>query len=90
MLTDWSANPLDCVQRVCLDLGLTINADKSEVMVLRKGGFLGRSENWFGDGNFLDIVNRYLYLGFTFTTTMNANEAATQLAVKKRSPSSTS
>ena len=27
-------------------------------------------------------MNRYLYLGFTFTTTMNANEAAKQLAVK--------
>ena len=49
--------------------------------VFRKGGFLGRSETWFIDGNFLEVMNRYLYLGFTFTTATNANEAAKQLAV---------
>ena len=29
---------LDCLQRVCLDLGLTVNTDKSKVMVLKKVG----------------------------------------------------
>ena len=72
---------LDCLQRVCLNWGLTVNTDKSKVMVFRKGGFLGRSERWFIGGNILEVVNRYLYLGFTFTTAMNANEAAKQLAV---------
>ena len=42
---------------------------------------MGRSERWFIGGNILEVVNRYLYLGFTFTTAMNANEAAKQLAV---------
>ena len=73
---------LDCLQRVCLDLGLTVNTDKSKVMVFRKGRLLGRSERWFIGGNILEVVNRYLYLGFTFTTAMNANEAAKQLAAK--------
>ena len=53
-------------------------------MVLRKGGYLGRSEKWFIYGNFLEVVHRYFYLGFTFTTTMNANEAAKRLAVKEK------
>ena len=43
---------------------------------------MGRSERRFTGGNILEVVNRYLYLGFTFTTAMNANEAAKQLAVK--------
>ena len=77
---------LDCLQRVCLDLDLTINTDISKVVVFRKGGFLGRSEKWFIDGHFLEVENRYLYLGFTFTTTMSANEAAKQLAVKRKKP----
>ena len=72
---------LDCLQRVCLDLALAVNTDKSKVMVFRKGRFLGRSERWFIGGNILEVVNRHLYLGFTFTTAMNANEAAKQLAV---------
>ena len=52
------------------------------MMVFRKGVFLGRSERWFIGGNIVEVVNRYLYPGFTFTTAMNANEAAKQLAVK--------
>ena len=51
-------------------------------MVFRKGGFLGRSERWFVGGHILEVMNRHLYLCFTFTTVMNANEAAKQLAVK--------
>ena len=43
---------------------------------------MGRSERWFIGGNTLEVVNRYLYLCFTFTTAMHANEAAKQLAVK--------
>ena len=70
-----------------LDLGLTVNTDKSKVVVLRKNGCLGRSERWFIGGNILEVVNGYLYLGFTFTTAMNADEAAKQLAVMgKKSP----
>ena len=56
-------------------------------MVFRKGGFLGRRERWFIGGNILEVVNRYLYLGFTFTSAMNANQAAKHLAVQgKKSP----
>ena len=69
----------------------TINTEKSKVMVFRKGRwYLGRSGKWFIDRNILELVNRYLYLGFTFTTTMNANEAAMQLAVRGKKPSLTS
>ena len=58
-----------------------------KVVAFRKGGSLGRSERWFIGGNILEVVNRYLYLGFTFTTAINANEEAKQLAVKgKKSP----
>ena len=43
---------------------------------------MGKSERWFIGGNILEVVNRYMYLGFTFTTAMNASEAAKQLALK--------
>ena len=51
-------------------------------MVFRKGWFLERSYEWFIDGNISEVENKYLYRGFTFTTAMNANEAAKQLAAK--------
>ena len=73
---------LDCVHRLCMELGLKINTDKSKIMVFRKGGFLGRHEHWSIDGNQLEVVNRYAYLGFTFTTSMSLQESTHQLALK--------
>jgi hypothetical protein len=67
---------------MCTELGLTINTDKSKVMVFRHGGFLARSEKWSVDGQDLEVVNNYVYLGFTFTTTMSLRESANQLAIK--------
>ena len=73
---------IDCVHRVCEELGLTVNIDKTKVMVFRKGGFLGQHEKWFIDGKRLEVVNKYVYLGYTFTTTMSPFEGVKQLAVK--------
>ena len=73
---------LDCVHRLCMELGLEINTEKSKIMVFRKGGFLGRYEQWSIDGNELEVVNKYVYLGFTFTTSMRLQESAKQLALK--------
>ena len=70
---------LDCLQTVCPDLGLTVNRQKQSD-AFRKDGFLGRSEKWFIDGNILEVVSRHQYFDFTFTTTMNANQSAKQLA----------
>lgn len=75
---------LDCVHRLCMELGLNINTDKSKIMVFRKGGFLGRHEKWSVDGHQLEVVNRYVYLGFTFSTSMSLHESANQLALKGR------
>ena len=73
---------LDCVHRLCMELGLKINTEKSKIMVFRKGGFLGRYEQWSIDGNQLEVVNKYVYSGFTFTTSMSLQESAKQLALK--------
>ena len=65
-----------------MELGLKINTEKSKIMVFRKGGFLGRCEEWSIDGNQLEVVNKYVYLGFTFTTSMSLQESAKQPALK--------
>ena len=75
-------NQLNCLTQVCASIGLEINKDKTKVMVFRKGGFLGRAEKWYIGGQQLEVVNSYVYLGFTFTTTMSFTSSANQLAVK--------
>ena len=89
-LSSYRAHQQDCkpnliAYRVWFDLGLTVSTVKSKLMVFRKGWFLERSYEWFIDGNNSEVENKYLYRGFTFTTAMNANEAAKRLAIKQRS-----
>ena len=45
-----------------------MNNNKSKVIVFRKGGFWAAKEKWFLDGAVLEVVNKYKYLGLTFST----------------------
>ena len=56
---------INSLQRASDSLGLTVNIDKTKVMVFRKGGFLGKKEKWTLDGKPLEVVNSYKYLGYT-------------------------
>ena len=53
------------------ELGLSINIDKTKVIVFRKGGFLNKDEKWHIDGTMIDVVNNYKYLGYTVTTKLS-------------------
>ena len=51
-------------------------------MVFRKGGFLGLRERWFYEGERLEVVNSYCYLGFLFTTKLSVKLGTSQLVTK--------
>jgi hypothetical protein len=73
---------INLLTNACKDLNLTVNSDKTKVMVFRKGGPLSRKLSWNLEGNPLEIVNQYNYLGFTFTTQMSFNKGVDVLAAK--------
>lgn len=77
-------NQLNVLNDACKRLYLKINLEKTKVIVFRKGGFLGAAEKWHIDGNNLEIVNEYNYLGFLFTTKMSINKGVEALAQKGR------
>ena len=77
-------NQINILNEGCKRLFLTINTDKTKVMVFRKGGFLGKNEKWHLNGKLLEVVNEYNYLGFMFTTTMSLQRGVSALAVKGR------
>ena len=66
-----------CCKKQPKRLGLTANSDKSKVVVFRKEGFLGAREKWVFNGNKLEVVNSYKYLGLTFSA------AVEDMAVRK-------
>ena len=54
-------------------LGLKINIDKTKIMVFRKGGHLSSRENWYLGEQTIEIVGKYKYLGFNFSTMLSYN-----------------
>ena len=66
-------------------LGLKINLEKTKIIVFRKGGFLSKYEHWFYEGNKVDVVNSYKYLGFDFTTKMSMQSSISSFVIKSKS-----
>ena len=53
-------------------------------MIFRKGEHIASGEKWFYNGNEIEIVNSYKYLGYTLTTNLSANYACEEYAVKAK------
>ena len=75
-------NQLNVLQEATQRLGLTVNLDKSKVVVFRKEGFLGAREKWVFNGNKLEVVNSYKYLELTFSTRLSFSAAVEDMAVR--------
>ena len=73
-------NQLNHLNSMCKEHSLSINTEKSKVMVFRKGGFLGKNEKWFLEGNEVEVVNSYTYLSYTFTTKLSVCQGVSLLA----------
>lgn len=58
----------------CEKWNLSVNLNKSKIMVFRKGGKLKRTEKWFYKGVEIEIVNEYCYLGVTLTPSLSLNK----------------
>lgn len=69
------------LKRYCDQWGLSVNLDKSKIMIFRRGGRLGKGDKWKWEGNNIGIVNKYKYLGITLTPrlsfTTHAEERST-------------
>ena len=56
-------NSLDSLLDYCNSWGLEVNYTKTKIMVIRKRGHIHDTEKWYYDGNALDIVDQFNYLG---------------------------
>ena len=77
-------NQIDNLEKASKSLGLTVNLDKTKVMIFRKGGHIAAGGKWFYDGKEMEIVNSYKYLGFTLTTKLSNNSACEEYASKAK------
>jgi hypothetical protein len=73
---------LNILKDCCDRLKLIVNKEKTKIMVFRKGGYLGRKEKWHYEGEKIEVVNSYSYLGFTFSTMLSCKIGTNHLVTK--------
>ena len=49
-------NQINNLEKASNSVGLTVNLDKTKVMIFRKGGHIASGEKWFYNGNEIEIV----------------------------------
>ena len=75
---------LNSLQRAASTLKLKVNMNKSNIIVFRKGGYLGARERWLYDGIKMPVVNIYKYLGIYFSTRLSFVAACKDLASRAK------
>jgi hypothetical protein len=75
---------LNSLCRAARSLSLKVNMDKSNIIVFRKGGYLGARERWVYDGIVMPVVNAYKYLGIYFSTRLSFVAACRDIASKAK------
>ena len=73
---------LNSLKQCCDNLKLKVNKTKTKIMVFRKGGFLGAKEKWYFEEEELEVVNKYCYLGFNFSTKLSFDIGTSHLVAK--------
>ena len=58
---------LNQLHQYCETWNLTVNVDKTKIMVFRKGGVLAEDLKWYFNGVEIEIVSQFNYLGVVFT-----------------------
>ena len=68
-LTVWRGlqRQIDILKHFADNFSVTVNMNKTKIIVFRKGGFLAANEVWrYGDEE-IEVVNSYKYLGLSLT-----------------------
>ena len=58
---------LETLQNYCICWKLTVNTSKTKIVILRKGGRLPRDLRFIYNGDEVEIVKQFSYLGIVFT-----------------------
>lgn len=58
---------LNCLESYCDKWNMTVNMDKSNIVVFQNGGNLSKNEKWYFKNELMKVVSFYKYLGIYFT-----------------------
>jgi hypothetical protein len=75
---------LNTLSRFCDDYRLKVNETKSKVVVFKNGGILSNNEKWSYKNKSIEVVNKFNYVGLTFTRQMSLNAMVYELCMKSK------
>ena len=77
-------NQLNVLLKTAKTLELTVNLEKSNIVVFRNGGYLSSNEKWtYGDVD-MKVVNMYKYLGVLFSTKLSFSHALNDMSFRAK------
>ena len=75
---------IDQLKDYCTKWGITVNIDKTKVVVFRKGGRQARNDTWSYNGNVLEVVQHFKYLGCQLSSSGSFNACMQSLSESGR------
>ena len=75
---------IDNLQNYCKKWGITVNIAKTKVVVFKRGGRRARNDTWSYDGNALEVVSQFKYLGCLLSSSGSFNVCINSLAESGR------
>lgn len=75
---------LNLVESFCVRTGMRVNLSKTKIIVFRRGGFLRSNEKWYYQGQQVETVSYYKYMGILFTPKLIWTKAKEELAAQAK------
>ena len=75
---------LQRIEIFCNKTGMRVNLGKTKIVVFRNGGFLRSNEKWFYQGQRVETVASYKYMGLLFTPKLIWTKAKEELVAQAR------
>ena len=75
---------LNNLYTVATSLGLSVNVNKTKIVVFRKGGHLSKYERWTYGSQQVEVVNMYKYLGINFSTRLSLKLSVEDIVIKAK------
>ena len=66
-MTQSFAFKINCIQRFCETVGMSLNLLKTKIIVFRIGRIVKEIKHWFYQGEHIHIVSSHKYVGVYFT-----------------------
>ena len=71
---------INCLSDYCNKFNMKINVSKTKIMVFRKGGRPGNREAWYLNGQPIEVVSKFRYLGLLISNSGVWSAAQSELA----------